>query len=329
MDEPQGFADLHAHAAIPVLGAWWRRHVQGFALPALDGDVPVRAPEPDAPLRLNVLSLHETFLVRPAAARARVLVAARAYGSRTLPGGARLITRAVDLRAGYLQGYLLAVESLRHTADPGALRILWDLGVRSLQPIHFLDTSWGRSSLEGLLPPSRRGLSALGREMLAEMDRLGFILDLAHMNDPTAEASLAAYRGPVMCSHTGLREIRESQRNIPAELAREILRRGGAVGVTCWLRLLGPLRSGAGGFRGAWTRAFCETVAAFGALSPGARVSAGSDRGAPIRVPPWVFSPGHLAEVDAGLERRGWDAGARRAFRWNNARDFLAAALPP
>lgn len=330
------FIDLHAHASLPVLGGWWRRR-QAFSLslfdaPAARGEEAASAsgggggPPPSAG-RIHMISLYETFLFRRSAARGRVMAALERLARLAPPPGAALLRRSADLDGTYREGYLLAVESLRHVGDPADLARFRELGVRSLQPIHFLDTPWGRSSREGALPPSSRGLSGLGREMLDEMGRLGFILDLAHMNDRTAEESLLRYRGPVMCSHTGLRELRPSARNLPAALAREIFRRGGAVGVTCWRRLLGPLRGA--GEREAWTRAFCGTAAALAALSPGARVCVGSDRGAPIRAPGWFFTPGHLAEIGAELAGRGWDAGAVRGFLRGHARDFLASSLPP
>jgi microsomal dipeptidase-like Zn-dependent dipeptidase len=325
---PEGFADLHVHAEIPVLGSAWRTSVQGFCLPALDGIPPARDGEPP---RLHVLSCYLTFLASPGAARGRLFEAlVRLDGiRRNPPAGAAFLRRASDLDLGYREGYLVAVESLRYLRDPADLGRLWELGARALQPIHFLDTAWGRSSKEGLLPAGRKGLTGLGREMLAEMGRLGFILDLAHMNAATAEESLACYPGPVMCSHTGLDSVRGTERNLPASLAREVFRRGGAVGVTVWRRLLGPMLRGRGETeRAAWTRAFCGTAHALAALHPGARVAVGSDRGAPIRAPSWFFAPENLAGIGASLAGMGWTAEAIRGFLTGNARAFLREALP-
>lgn len=318
------FVDLHAHAALPFLGGAWRRWAQGFRLPALDHGLPSPYGEP---ARIHVLSLYETFLLGRAAPRERLFRSLRRFRSLELPPGAILIRKASDLDLQYREGYLLAVESLRYISDPEDLERFRALGVRSLQPIHFLDTPWGHSSLEGVLPPSSRGLSGPGRELLAEMGDLGFILDLAHMNEATTEECLSRYLGPVMCSHTGLRDVNPSNRNISADHAREVFLRGGTVGVTCWRRLLGPLRDGAGE-RAQWTRSFCETATALSLLSPWARVAVGSDRGAPIRAPRWFFAPDHLRELDAELALQGWDAPGRRAFLGGNALDFLRESLP-
>lgn len=306
--------------------------MQGFRLESLDSGSANASG--GRGLRIYGASFYETYLLRPEAARARLFRSLRAFRNRLASGpapAARLILRAADLDPAAAaadrdwEAFFMAVESLRYLRDPADIRILWDLGVRSLQPIHFLSTPWGGSSGEGMLPPSPHGLTGLGREMLAEMARSGFILDLAHMGYRTAEDSLRSYTGPVMCSHTGLEEIRSSPRNLPADLAREVFRRGGVVGVTCWRRLLGkaPIRS-----RSDWTRSYCATAVAFAALHPGSRVAIGSDRGAPIQVPAWFYSAGHLAEISACLASMGWDPELIRSFFHRNAWDFLKRSLP-
>ncbi len=304
--------------------------------------------------RIYGASFYETYLLRPRAARARLFRFLAAFRSRleSRTGSApRLILRSPDLESALAaqdldgealdgeapdgeapdgEAFFLAVESLRYLRDPADIGTLWDLGVRSLQPIHFLSTPWGGSSGEGVLPPSPAGLTGLGREMLAEMARMGFILDLAHMSYRTAEDCLKAYPGPVMCSHTGLDEIRPSARNLPADLAREIFRKGGVVGVTCWRRLLGRSRAlgNMPDTQSAWTRSYCETAAAIEALAPGSRVAIGSDRGAPIIVPAWFYSPAHLIEMGDCLKSLGWDSARIEGFFHGNARDFLRRSLP-
>ena len=346
--------DLHAHPSLPLLGTAWRRGVQGFRPPAFEAGEPAGKASPgDGPpapghdgLRGYGAAFYETYLLRPEAARKRLFRSLAAFRTRLRDadrGGQgdpaapsiRLLLSASDLKAAVSspasEACFLAVESMRYLRDPGDVARLWEQGVRSLQPIHFLDTRWGGSSREGLLPESRTGLTGPGREMLAEMARLGMILDLAHMSRRNAEACLAAYPGPVMCSHTGLRSLKPVSRNLSEELAEEIFRRQGIVGVTCWKHLLGPPPSpgkGPDSPRAAWTRAYCATIAAFADLSPGARVCVGSDRGAPILVPAWFYGPDHRAEMETCLAGLGWDPDRRRAFFSGHALEFLARSLP-
>lgn len=308
---------MHVHPALPWIGAAWRTRFQDFQSSALgDGG-------PPAPGRIYGAAFYVTYALRPAAARRALFLSLEGFRARTkriilgrgdLPGP--------DLPNAWEESCFLAVESMRCLRDPGDVRRLWDQGVRSLQPIHFLDTPWGGSSREGLLPSSRTGLTGMGREMLAEMAALGLILDLAHMSLPNAEQCLAAYPGPVMCSHTGISSIRSTARNITPDLAREIFRRRGLVGVTCWRQLLGK------GTAAGWTRSYCETATALADLHADARVAIGSDRGAPINAPSWFYGPGNLAEMAAILIGMGWTPGRLHGFFSGNAVDFLSSALP-
>jgi microsomal dipeptidase-like Zn-dependent dipeptidase len=351
----RALADMHVHPSLPWIGPAWRRRVQGFEPDFLaDGPDAVRAPVA-TPSRLYGAVFYVTYMIRPAAARRKLFRSLENFRARfgqslSQPSAAmgagppdtgtpgRLILTASDFEEHRARGFgdacFLAVESMRCLRDPGDVRRLWDLGVRSLQPIHFLDTPWGGSSREGMLPESRMGITGLGREMLAEMADLGLILDVAHMSVRNAEDCLAAYRGPVMCSHTGLSSIRNTARNVTPDLAREIFRRRGLVGVTCWRHLLGrgsaiPAGPGRDPARAAWTRAYGETVAALGELADhGTGVAVGSDRGAPILAPSWFYSPAHLAELEALLLARGWDAGRISGFFSGNAGDFLSRSLP-
>jgi microsomal dipeptidase-like Zn-dependent dipeptidase len=331
--EPR-FVDLHVHPDLPWVGAAWRRKVQGFRLESLD-QPDARFPAPaarisedgPAPSRIFGAAFYRTYLLRPARARREMFASLARFRRGLASGGGCLLEKRSDLDAypGAPEAFFLCVESLRHLRDPADVLRLWDLGVRSLQPIHFLDTSWGGSSREGFLPAGRGGLTALGRAMLAEMAKPGMLLDLAHMNARTARECLDAYPGPIFCSHTGLSEVKRSARNVDGDLAGRIFLRGGIIGVTVWRHLLAADPS-----RSAWTRAFCATAHALAALAPEGRtrVGVGSDRGAPIQAPAWFFSPGHLHEIAAELGRLGWSDTEAGGFLGGNALDFLRRSLP-
>jgi membrane dipeptidase len=347
------FVDLHVHPDLPWVGAAWRLRVQGFRLESLDKPEP-RSPTPPArigeggPATSRVLgaAFYHTYLLNPARARRKLFASLARFRRSLASAGVRILESRDDVEGreakeaeGHArdsisgsahcsatgESFLLCVESLRYLSDPGDVRLLWDLGVRSLQPIHFLDTPWGGSSREGFLPAGRGGLTTLGRAMLAEMAALGLILDLAHMNARTARECLEAYPGPIFCSHAGFSGVKRSARNVDAALAKEIFRRGGIIGVTCWRHLLatGPARE-------EWTRAFCATAHALADLSPEGRrlVAVGSDRGAPIQAPAWFFSPGHLEEIAAELGRRRWSDAEAQGFLAGNALEFLRRSLP-
>src|SRR2546429_2977390 len=63
----------------------------------------------------------------------------------------------------------------------GALRMFAALGVRYITLTHWRSLSWATASTD----TARRGLSAFGREVVHEMNRLGILVDLSHVNDGT------------------------------------------------------------------------------------------------------------------------------------------------
>lgn len=79
--------------------------------------------------------------------------------------------------------------------------------------------------------PDAEGLTRFGREVLREMERFPMILDLAHISDQGFSDAIATYEGPVMCSHTCSRRLRDHSRNITDEQLRLLAERDGVVGV--------------------------------------------------------------------------------------------------
>jgi microsomal dipeptidase-like Zn-dependent dipeptidase len=325
--KPPIFADLHVHPDLPWIGSAWRRRIQGFRIVCLDGRGGLRGPDPTAGPRLLGAAFYRTYLLGPERTRRDLFASLARFRRACAEGDALIVGSRADLAAARSrpEAYFLSVESLRYIRDPGDIRKLWDLRVRSLQPIHFLDTAWGGSSREGFFPEGRGGLTQLGRAMLCAMAGPGMLLDLAHMNARTARECLEAYPGPVFCSHAGYTGLKRNARNVDPDLARALFRRGGIIGVTCWRHLLA-----AGAGREGWTRALCAAADGLAALSPEgrSRVAIGSDRGAPIRAPAWFFSPGHLDEIAAELDRLGWNAAEAEGFLGGNALAFLERSLP-
>jgi membrane dipeptidase len=75
------------------------------------------------------------------------------------------------------------------------------------------------------------GLNDLGREMIAEMDRLGMIVYLSHSSAATMEAVLACANGPVIASHSPSKALASHGRNLTDDLAQKIAASGGVMGI--------------------------------------------------------------------------------------------------
>ena len=106
------------------------------------------------------------------------------------------------------------------------LRRYHDLGVRYMTLTHGRSLSWADSSTDVGVAG---GLSLFGRQVVAEMNRVGMIVDVSHVSDDTMRAVLAATRAPVIASHSNARAVASAPRNIPDDLLRLIGANGGVV----------------------------------------------------------------------------------------------------
>ncbi|WP_343528970.1 dipeptidase [Sphingomonas sp.] len=127
---------------------------------------------------------------------------------------------------------LIGVEG-GHQID-GRLSVLRQyraLGVAYLTLTHGHSLAWADSSTDA---PITNGLSAFGRSVVAEMNRIGMIVDVAHVSDATMAAVLDNSKAPVIASHSDARALADAPRNIPDALLRRIGAGGGVVMVNCY-----------------------------------------------------------------------------------------------
>src|SRR5579872_4832490 len=82
------------------------------------------------------------------------------------------------------------------------LRDYYRLGVRYMTLTHFKNNDWADSSTES---PVHNGLTAFGRQVVQEMNRLGMMVDISHVSDKTFYDALAVTRAPAIASHSDLR----------------------------------------------------------------------------------------------------------------------------
>ncbi len=113
--------------------------------------------------------------------------------------------------------------------DPLVLASLYRLGLRKMALAHEAPTPFSASDTsEPRLTP---GLNALGRDMIAECNRLGIMVDVSHASDPTFWTVLACAKRPIIATHSGARAKLMARRNLSDEMLRAIARNGGMVGI--------------------------------------------------------------------------------------------------
>ncbi len=135
-------------------------------------------------------------------------------------------------------GYVLSLEGADSILTPSHLERSRDEGLRALGPAHY---GTGRYALGH----DRDGpLSAEGRELLREMDRLGMILDVTHLCDRTFWDALDLYHGPIWASHSNCRALVDDPRQFTDEQIRALIEREAVIGAAfdAWMVLPGWIR---------------------------------------------------------------------------------------
>ena len=111
----------------------------------------------------------------------------------------------------------------------GTLRGLYALGVRYLTLTHNDNVPWADSATD---EPGVGGLSAFGREVVREMNRLGMLVDLSHVAATTMRDALDTSEAPVIFSHSSARAVCDHPRNIPDDVLERLPANGGIAMVT-------------------------------------------------------------------------------------------------
>lgn len=119
--------------------------------------------------------------------------------------------------------------------DLELLRKYHSLGVSSMTLTHNISHDWADSSAD---KPRWNGLNDLGRGVVREMNRLGMVIDVSHVSDPTFFQVLEISDDPVICSHSGCRAISPHRRNLSDDMLRALAKNGGVVGIVFVLNYL-------------------------------------------------------------------------------------------
>jgi membrane dipeptidase len=156
------------------------------------------------------------------------------------PGEVAIVESADDLshaRRGERIGLLLALEGLEPVGhDIEILRTLHALGVR------MASLTWNRRTMfaDGQEQHTAGGrLTMLGVEAVAEMERLGMVLDVSHLSDAGFWHVHEIATRPYVASHSSCRALLDSRRNLSDDQLRALADKGGVVGINFWGRFIG------------------------------------------------------------------------------------------
>jgi len=110
--------------------------------------------------------------------------------------------------------------------DLSLLETFRRLGVRMAGPVHFLNNQFGDSATD---KPHFHGFSPLGKRWVAEMNRLGLIIDGSHSSDDVFDQMLALSKAPIVLSHSGCKAIYDHPRNLDDGRIKRLAEKGGVI----------------------------------------------------------------------------------------------------
>ena len=135
-----------------------------------------------------------------------------------------------DVRRAWRSGRVASLLGAEggHSIDRSlaVLRQFARLGVRYMTLTHNDNTPWADSATD---EPVHGGLTDFGREIVAEMNSLGMLVDLSHVAATTMHDALDASTAPVIFSHSSCRAVTDHPRNVPDDVLERLADNGGVI----------------------------------------------------------------------------------------------------
>jgi membrane dipeptidase len=131
-------------------------------------------------------------------------------------------------------GYVLSLEGADSIVTLAHLERAFECGLRALGPAHYGPGTYAQGT------DASGGIGAKGRALLAEMQRLGIILDVTHLCDDSFWEALDAFKGPVWASHSNSRALVPHNRQFSDDQIRALVARDAVIGVALDAWMLVP-----------------------------------------------------------------------------------------
>lgn len=115
--------------------------------------------------------------------------------------------------------------------DLSLMKTFYAYGVRLMGPVHFQNNELGDSATDR---KEWGGLSPLGKQFVAEANRMGIVLDASHASDTVLDDMLALSKAPIILSHSGARAIYDNPRNLDDAHIRALAAKGGVIQINAF-----------------------------------------------------------------------------------------------
>lgn len=112
--------------------------------------------------------------------------------------------------------------------DLSRVKTFYNKGVRYITLSHSYHNDICDSSSDRA-KPEHNGLSAFGKEVVAEMNRLGMMVDVSHISDKAFYDVIAVSKAPIIASHSSVRAIAKHDRNLTDDMLKALAKNGGVI----------------------------------------------------------------------------------------------------
>jgi len=140
---------------------------------------------------------------------------------------------AADVEAAKAEGRIALFMTIENGSaidnQLDALDAYYDLGVRLMTLCHNGTTDWCDSATDA---PKHDGLSSFGMRVIRRMNRVGMVVDLAHVSPKAMHDVLDVTRAPVVWSHSNAFTLCDHPRNVPDDVLDRVAGNGGVVMAT-------------------------------------------------------------------------------------------------
>lgn len=242
---------------------------------------------------------------------------------------------AADVRQALAEGRIASLIGVEGGDQiNGSLAVLREyarLGARYMTLTWSRTIAWADSATDDAC---HGGLTGFGRAVVREMNRIGMLVDLAHVAPSTMRDALDVSTRPVLVSHSGALALCDHPRNVPDDVIARIGENDGVVMVAFVPSFLSPARKD-------WVRAGAEgdpppvTIADVAdhidhvrEVAGVAAVGLGADYDGTDAMPTGLADVGHYQELLAELSDRGWSHAELEAVAHQNVLRVLEASDP-
>lgn len=178
----------------------------------------------------------------------------------------------------------------------------------------------GKNDLAGGAHAQEYGLSDFGKEAASEMERCGMVIDVSHLSDKGISDLLKIARRPFIATHSNARTVCGHIRNLPDEYIREIIKRGGLIGINYFKEFLAGTGAGSDRF---WLDSIAAHIEYILSLGGENAVALGSDYDG-AEVPEVIDGIDRIGNLYTYLEERFGSALTEKIF-FDNAINFFRA----